>query len=68
MDGCLKMSAELQLHTFVEGNRTARVYTRGKNSYRVFVLDSYTEFQDEKYFDSEEDAEVFAEDWVLKNE
>ncbi len=40
----------------------------GKNSYRVFVLDSYTEFQDEKYFDSEEDAEVFAEDWVLKNE
>lgn len=59
------MSAELELHTFMDGNRVAKIYTRGKGSYRVFVLDSYNEFQDEKYFNNEQDAETFAEDWVL---
>lgn len=59
------MSAELELHAFMDGNRIAKIYTRGKDSYRVFVLDSYNEFQDEKYFSNEEDAEIFAEDWVL---
>ena len=59
------MSAELELHTFMDGNKIAKIYTRGKDSYRVFVLDSYNEFQDEKYFNNEQDAETFAEDWVL---
>ena len=57
-----------ELSTYTEGNKVAKVYLRGKEGYRVTLFDSYTEFMDEKYFDSEEIAESFAEDWVLKHE
>ena len=62
----IQMARELELHTFIESNKTAKVLTRGKDSYRVTLYDCYTEFMDEAYFDTEEDAEIFAEDWVLK--
>jgi hypothetical protein len=55
-----------ELSSYIEGNRVARVFRRGKESFRVTLLDSYTEFQDEKFFESEEAAELFAEDWVMK--
>ena len=41
------MARELELHTFIEGNKTAKVLTRGKDSYRVTLYDCYTEFMDE---------------------
>ena len=53
---------------YMNGNKTATVYKRGKNSYRVFLLDSYTENQEEIFFDSERTADDYAEEWVLKNE
>jgi hypothetical protein len=60
------MARELELHEFIQGNRTAKVLTRGKDSYRVTLYDFYTEFMDEAFFNSEQEAEVFAEDWVFK--
>ena len=62
----VQMARELELHEFIQGNRTAKVLTRGKDSYRVTLYDFYTEFMDEAFFNSEQEAEVFAEDWVLK--
>ena len=54
-----------ELHEFIEGNRLAKVYARGKNSYRVWCLDIITEEQDEKIFNDEQQAEDFAEEWVM---
>jgi hypothetical protein len=54
-----------ELHYFSEGNRIAKVFTRGQNSYRVWVYDSYLETEDEKVFLNEQAAEDYAEDWVL---
>jgi hypothetical protein len=62
----VQMARELELHEFIQGNRTAKVLTRGKDSYRVTLYDFYTEFMDEAFFNSEQEAEVFAEDWVFK--
>jgi hypothetical protein len=61
-----QMTTQLVLHEFIQGNKTAKVLTRGKNSYRVVLYDFYTEFMDEAYFDKKEDAKIFAKNWVLK--
>lgn len=54
-----------ELSSFQEGNRVAKVYTRTFGGYRVWMYDSITETQDEKFFNYEEQAENAAEDWVL---
>ena len=56
------------LHVFEGGNKSATVYTRGKDGLRVTVYDYYTEHFNEAYFDNEQEAENYAEDWVIKNE
>ena len=53
------------LHVFQENNKSATVYTRGKDGFRVTMYDYYTEYFNEAYFDNESEAENFAEDWVL---
>lgn len=55
------------LHVFEGGNKTATVYTRGKDGFRVVLYDIYTEFAVETYFTNETQAEEYAEDWVLKS-
>jgi hypothetical protein len=55
-----------ELHMFEEGNRLATVYARGPLSYRVWCLDSLTDHQEERFFNSEQAAEDFAEEWVMK--
>ena len=45
--------------------RTAMVFTRGDTGYRVVCLESYFGKELEYYFDTEQEAEIFAEDWVL---
>lgn len=55
----------LLLHVFENGHKTAQVFTRG-DEFRVFLYNSYLETQDEKYFTTEQQAENFAEDWVLE--
>ena len=57
-----------ELSAYMHGNKIAKVYRRGKDGFRVTLLDSYTEFQDEQFFNNEDDAEAFAEDWVMNNE
>jgi hypothetical protein len=54
------------LHEFEQGNKTATVYTRGKDGFRVVLYDIYTEISVETYFTNETQAEEFAEDWVLQ--
>ncbi len=57
-----------ELSSYMQGNKIAKVFRRGKEGFRVTLLDSYTEFQDEQFFNNEEAAEAFAEDWVMKDE
>jgi hypothetical protein len=59
------MSIETELHIFEDGNRIAKVFTRGKGSYRVWMYDSYLETEKENNFDDEQSAEDCAENWVL---
>lgn len=54
------------ISTYMESTRTASVYERTYGGYRVMMIDAYFETQDEKYFVSLNEAEDFAEDWVLK--
>ena len=54
------------LHVFKEGNKTATIYSRGKDGYRVVLYDFYTEYTSEAFFNIEEEAEHYAEDWVLR--
>lgn len=53
------------IHTFSEGNRKAYVFCNGRQSFRVFMYDGYTDTETEAYVINEEEAEVLAEDWVL---
>ena len=54
-----------ELHMFEEGNRMATVFARGPMSYRVWCIDSLTEHQKEHFFNNEQLAEDFAEEWVM---
>ena len=49
---------------YQEGVRTATVYRRD-NGFRIVLLDSYFETQDEKYANTIDEAEDIAENWVL---
>jgi len=55
----------MKLHEFSNGNKTAIIYLRNPG-YRVVLYDCYTEYTNEVYFDSEQDAEEYAEEWVLE--
>lgn len=57
-----------ELSAYMHGNRIAKVLRRGDKGFRVTLLDSYTEFMGEQFFEVEEEAEIFAEDWVMNNE
>ena len=55
-----------ELHMFEEGNRMATVFARGTVSFRVWCFDSLINHQEEHYFNNEQAAEDFAENWVMK--
>jgi hypothetical protein len=54
------------LSEYVDGTRTAHIYPRTYGGYRIVLLDSYFETQEEKYASTEQEAETIAEDWVMK--
>jgi hypothetical protein len=54
------------LSEYIEGTKTAQVYARTFGGYRVVMIDSYFETQDEAFAESEQAAEDIAEEWVLK--
>ena len=49
-------------------NRTGQVYLTdvGKSRFMALLYEAETDYNDAKYFDREEDAEICAEDWVMK--
>jgi hypothetical protein len=51
--------------TYSEGCRVASVYAKELGGYRVIMIDSYFETQEESHFDFLSEAENHAEDWVL---
>jgi hypothetical protein len=54
------------LSEYIEGAKTAQVYARTFGGYRVVMIDSYFETQDEAFTESEQAAEDIAEEWVVK--
>ena len=57
------------LTEFTERSKTSQVvYMKGNNNYMVLLFEAELDYNGVKYFDDEQDAEDFAEDWVMKNE
>ena len=55
------------LTEFTEGSKTSQVvYIKGNNNYMVLLFEAELDYNGVKYFDDEQDAEDFAEDWVMK--
>lgn len=55
------------LTEFTEGSKTSQVvYMKGNDSYMVLLFEAELDYNGAKYFDNEQDAEDFAEDWVIK--
>jgi hypothetical protein len=60
-----------KLNEYTDGhNRTGQVYLTnvGKSRFMALLYDTETDYNDAKYFEREEDAEICADDWVKKHE
>ena len=58
-----------KLSEYTDGhNRTGPVYLTGvgKSRFMALLYEAETDYNDAKYFDREEDAEICAGDWVMK--
>lgn len=53
------------LSDYQQGDRNAKVYKTAMGEYGVIVYDAQDDFNGFKTFPTEEDAEIFAEDWVM---
>jgi hypothetical protein len=49
-------------------NKTAKIYFAGKNEYTALLYDSGIEYNGIEYFNNEQDAEIFCENWVMNDE
>lgn len=54
------------LSNYQEGTRNAKVYKTANGEYGVIVYDANDDFNGFESFHTMDDAEDFAEDWVLK--
>jgi hypothetical protein len=54
------------LSNYQEGTRNAKVYKTATGEYGVIVYDANDDFNGFESFHNIDDAEDFAEDWVLK--
>ena len=54
------------LSNYQEGTRNAKVYKTASGDYGVIVYDADNDYNEFQSFPAEDDAEQFAEDWVLK--
>ena len=57
----------LTLSEYQEGLRNARVYLTQNGQFGVVVYDAETDHEEFRSFDTENDADDFAEDWVTRN-
>lgn len=55
------------LSEYQNGLRNAKVYKTTTGDYGVIVYDANDDYNGFQSFSNEESAEVFAEDWVLKD-
>lgn len=53
---------------YQEGSRNAKIYRMPKGEWGVIVFDAQDDYNGFASFVSEEQAEIFAEDWVTKND
>lgn len=63
------MSEFKKLSEYTDGyNRTGQVYLTGvgKSRFMALLYEAETDYNDAQYFDTEEDAEICAENWVMK--
>ena len=56
------------LSNYQEGTRNAKVYRTTNGEYGVIVYDAQDDYNGYASFNNEDDAEVFAEDWVMGHE
>ena len=54
------------LSNYQEGTRNAKVYKDASGKFSVIVYDSIEDFNGYESFHNIDDAENFAEDWVLR--
>jgi hypothetical protein len=55
------------LSEYQNGLRNAKVYKTTGGDYGVIVYDANDDYNGFQSFNNEEDAEIFAEDWVLND-
>lgn len=53
------------LSNYQEGTRNAKVYKTTNGEWGVIVYDAQDDYNGFASFATEEDAEIFAEDWVM---
>lgn len=53
---------------YQEGTRNAKVYKTRNGEWGVIVYDAQDDYNGFASFSTEEEAEDFAEDWVLRND
>jgi hypothetical protein len=54
------------LSNYQEGTRNAKVYKNANGEYGVIVFDAQDDYNGYESFRNVDEAEDFAEDWVLK--
>lgn len=60
------MNSALSEYYSETGLKHAMIIPRTLGGYRLVMIDSYFETQDEKMFDHQQSAEEYAENWVLE--
>ena len=55
------------LSEYQHGTKNSKVYKMASGNYGVLTYDSVDDYNGFESFGSEDDADNFAEDWVLKN-
>lgn len=57
-----------KLHEFTDGNKTGQVFLTdiGRHRFLALLYQADLDYNEAKYFTTEQDAEDFAEDWVIK--
>jgi hypothetical protein len=54
------------LSEYCEGTKSAKVYAKKFGGYQIILIDSYEQTLEDRFADTEDDAEDIAEDWVSR--
>lgn len=56
------------LSEYQHGTKNAKVYKMANGNYGVLTFEAQNDYNGFETFGNEDDAEIFAEDWVLSHE